>query len=168
MSVNSRVQQEKFEPILPGPDDWPVVQLSRQRKEFVQEVSQTSFDIIKKNNRNTTELIEELEGALYREKLRMRAKPWKVDPEDEKAFWDNIKTQLASLSGSDNQLAVADEILRSITDRYAEEIAGNFKPSSYKFARGIATFGFARLLNATRKNKITGLFKKHSHIKGQD
>jgi len=52
-----------------------------------------------------------------------------------------------------------DEILKRIVHRYAGEIAGNFKPSSYRFARGVIQFWFARLLNATRVKKFGAIFR---------
>ena len=51
-----------------------------------------------------------------------------------------------------------DEILKRIVQRYAGEIAGNFKLQPYRFAREIIQFWFARLLNATRV-KIGAIFR---------
>jgi len=48
----------------------------------------------------------------------------------------------------------------SIVKRYASEIAGNFRPSSYRVARTIATFGFRRLLNAARIKKFGAIFRR--------
>src|SRR5690606_12617440 len=52
------------------------------------------------------------------------------------------------------------EIVREIVTRYAYQIAGNFRPSSYRLARTIITFGFARLLNAARVKGFRSLWSK--------
>jgi len=55
---------------------------------------------------------------------------------------------------------VEEKLLYEIIHRYAEEISGNFKKNSYRFARSFITFGFARLLNATRVKGFTSLFSR--------
>jgi glycerol-3-phosphate O-acyltransferase len=98
--------------------------------------------------------------TVYREKLRIRANPWKVDPKDDAQYWKNIQHRLVETQQSENQEALEDDILKEIIDRYANEIAGNFKSNSYRFARGFVTFGFARLLNAARVKGVTSLFSR--------
>ena len=149
---------KKYEPILRKSKEWPVVQLSRNRKAFIEEVAEESFQKIKKLRPSKTELIEELETTLYRERLRIKRNPWKVDPKDEEKFWNDIKSMLVNLSSDENG-DDEDKIMRDIIARYAEEIAGNFKPSRYRFTRELVKFGFARLLNASRIKKFTGLFR---------
>lgn len=145
----------QYEPILPGSRDWPVVQLSRNRKEFMAEVKEASFQRIKAITRNKTALIEELEITLFKERARIRQNPWKVDPDDDLSFWRNVKARLLDISNNkETEGEEADKILYSIIDRYAEEIMGNFNPSHYRFARRVATFGFSRLLNAGRVKKF--------------
>ncbi len=147
--------KRKYEPILPGPREWPVVQISKNRKEFIQEVSNEAFDRIKNITRNKTALIEELETTLFKEKARIRENPWKVDPDDDNAFWSGVKNKLLNLSQKKlKEGEEVDTILKEIIHRYASEIAGNFNTSHYRFARGVATFGFNRLLNAARIKKF--------------
>lgn len=159
MKLKRYRSKRKYEPILPGPREWPVVQLSRNKKEFLKEVVEEAFERIKNNTRNKTALIEELETTLYKEKARIRQTPWKVDPDDEHQFWGKVKDELLEIS----QQKVKDEekankILLSIIERYAAEIAGNFNTSHYRFARGVATFGFNRLLNAARIKRLGGFW----------
>jgi glycerol-3-phosphate O-acyltransferase len=104
------------------------------------------------NGNNHQNLIEELELTLFLERNRMRQNPWQVDPEDDEEFWNNIKAQLVNLNqtpADDIKQSTANMVER-IVARYVDEIAGNFKQSSYRLARTIITFGFARLLNAAR------------------
>ncbi|RZS94691.1 1-acyl-sn-glycerol-3-phosphate acyltransferase [Cecembia calidifontis] len=156
--------KHQYEPILPQKDEWPVVKLSKNRKEFVRQVAEASKKAILEITGNNVDLLkEELETTLYREKLRMKQNPWAVDPDDEKDFWRKVKLVLVQTS-SDSALTKTQkkkkyhEILEDITMRYAEEIASNFIHTHYKVTRRIVTFGFARLLNAARVKGIKSLF----------
>jgi len=150
-----------YDPILPAPKEWPVVKLGKNRKEFVEEVVNASFSKIVQLRGSTELLKEELEITMFKERLRVKENPWKVDPEDESLFWSNVKKNLLHLS-SDDEVDVEREthdILKEIISRYANEIAGNFKPSHYRMTRTIVTFGFGRLLNAAKFGSFKGLFK---------
>jgi glycerol-3-phosphate O-acyltransferase len=156
--------KHKYDPILPSKDEWPVVKLARERKEFVKKVSESAQGRILKLTSNNVEILkEELETTRYREKLRIKQNPWVVDPDDEGAFWGKVKESLlhasseTSLSNKQRD-AIYKEILESITSRYSEEIASNFKHQHYKFIRSVVTFGFARLLNAARVKGFRSIF----------
>jgi glycerol-3-phosphate O-acyltransferase len=153
-----------YEPILPQKDEWPVVRLSRNRKEFVKKVAESSKNaILAITNGNIELLKEELETTLYREKQRIKQNPWDVDPEDDYDFWNQVKSNLVQTS-ADTAMSKADRknnyvaILDQITNRYAEEIASNFVHSHYKLTRRMITFGFGRLLNAARVKGFKSLF----------
>jgi glycerol-3-phosphate O-acyltransferase len=156
--------KHKYEPILPQKDEWPVVKLSKNRKDFVKTVAENSKKSILEITGNNIDLIkEELETTLYREKLRIKQNPWAVDPDDEKDFWRKVRSSLVQTS-TDNSLTKTQkkkiylEILDDITMRYSEEIASNFVHTHYKVTRRIVTFGFARLLNAARVKGIKSIF----------
>ncbi|MFP4094747.1 MAG: 1-acyl-sn-glycerol-3-phosphate acyltransferase [Cyclobacteriaceae bacterium] len=155
-----------YEPILPTRKHWPVVQMSRNQKKFLEEVIQTSMDRLLEEAPRLEDLIDELETTLYRERLRISQNPWAVDPEDEESFWRNIKSQLVSISARSNninalqawKLEQARQIMKEIVTRYANEISSTFKPTSYRVARNVVTFGFSRLLNASRVKGVRSLF----------
>ncbi|WP_143959935.1 1-acyl-sn-glycerol-3-phosphate acyltransferase [Litoribacter populi] len=156
--------KHKYAPILPKKDEWPVVKLSKHRKEFINAVALAARDrIIALTGNNIEILREELETTLYREKLRVKQNPWLVDPEDDYEFWSKVKSGMvhltaeSSLSHKDKKIAYH-HILLDITTRYAEEIASNFKHSHYKATRRIVTYGFSRLLNAARVKGFKSLF----------
>lgn len=156
--------KKRYDQVVPGGmDEWPVVTLSQNRTEFVQEVASESIERIKKATKTREALIEEIETTLFREKLRIKRNPWAVDPEDDSQFLSSIKERLVDISQenlSDEEVdEILDEILEEIILRYADEIAGNFKKSRYRMARSIVTFGFARLLNATRAKGFWSIFK---------
>jgi len=143
---------KSYSPILPGHKEWPVVRLSKNRKAFIEVVVDETLLKVLNNGQNHQNLIEELESTLFLERNRIRRNPWKVDPEDEEEFWNKIKAQLVNLNQTPPELIEKStaNMVERIVSRYAEEIAGNFKQSSYRLARTFITFGFARLLNAAR------------------
>jgi glycerol-3-phosphate O-acyltransferase len=152
--------KKTYKPLIPRTEYWPVVQLSRNRKKFIEEVANQGVNKILEAKPSRAALIEELETTLHREKLRLKQNPWAVDPEDDAAFWLDVQKKLVTLSHDTSGKTNGEEIdlLRSIATRYAEEIAGSFRPSSYRFARRALTFGFARLLNATRVKGLSSLW----------
>lgn len=146
-------------PVLAGPEEWPVVKLAKQRKEFIEEVIASSNQKIKALTGNTEGLLDEIELTMFRERLRVQQNPWLVDPDDELPFWNGIRKQLIEISRSrKGKKEAVDALLQKIVDRYANEIASNFKPSSFRVARAVANFGFSRLLNASRLG-FTSIFK---------
>lgn len=142
-----------YDPILPGSEDWPVVQLSKNRKQFIESVIKESIAVITASHTENGSLKEEIEQTRFNETLRVKQNPWNVDPDDDRAFWSEIKSRLLKISidnNGTNQKNGIKETLHEIIARYANEIQGNFKPSRYKLARTIVKFGFKRLLNASR------------------
>jgi len=150
----------RYSEIVPKKKDWPIVQLSRDRKAFMDEVAKDAYDkfLILKNGT----LREEIEMTIHREKLRMKANPWKVDPADERVYWSGIQARLLDIDMDNKEGVEVEEkkILMDIMLRYAGEISGNFRKSYYRFAQNFVTFGFARLLNAARVKGLLALFSK--------
>jgi glycerol-3-phosphate O-acyltransferase len=158
--LEKKNKNKKYKPILEGIPDWPVYRLSKNRKEFVEEVAQKAFVRIKDMRPTRKQLIDELEATVYREQQRMKRNRWRVDPPDEQKFWTGIKEELIDISANKSEATDGVErLLKAIVVRYATEIAGNFKPSSYRFAREITKFWFGRLLNAARVKKFGGIFR---------
>jgi glycerol-3-phosphate O-acyltransferase len=159
--LEKKNKNKRYKPILEGIPDWPVYQLSKNRKEFIEEVANHSLARIKEMRPTRKQLLDELEATVYREQQRMKRNRWRVDPQDEPRFWSKIKNDLIELTAKplDDNTQREEEILKRIVQRYANEIAGNFNPSSYKFAREIIKFWFARLLNAARVKKFGAIFR---------
>ncbi|MFN3839619.1 MAG: 1-acyl-sn-glycerol-3-phosphate acyltransferase [Cyclobacteriaceae bacterium] len=156
--LEKKNKNKKYRPILDRIPDWPVYQLSRNRKEFIEEVAKKSFERIKQLRPTRKQLLDDLEATVYREQQRMKRNRWRVDPPDEQKFWSRIKEKLVELSNKPEEPGAEDKLLLQIVNRYANEIAGNFKPSSYRFARRVTTFWFNRLLNASRVKKFGAIF----------
>jgi glycerol-3-phosphate O-acyltransferase len=151
-------KNKEYKPILDGIPDWPVYQLSKNRKEFIEEVASKSIEQILLIKPTPKQLIEDLEATVYREQNRLKRNLWRVDPPDEKKFWSDLKLELVAL----NAQPVAGkevEILKRIVARYANEIAGNFKPNSHRLAFRVITFILRRLLNGARVKKFGAFFR---------
>ncbi|MEL7001730.1 MAG: 1-acyl-sn-glycerol-3-phosphate acyltransferase [Bacteroidota bacterium] len=150
---------KSYKPILAGTQEWPVVQLTKHRKQFVEKVAKEAARKIRESEEGKKNLRYILETTLYKEKLRIKQNPWRVDPPDDYSFWAQVRHNLVELVGETNPEEKEDELLHKIVHRYAEEIAGNFKKSRYRLAREIIKFGFARLLNATRIKRFRDFFR---------
>ena len=156
--------KHKYDPILPRKDEWPIVKLSKNRKQFINKVVAASCDrILNITGDHPDELREKLEATLYRERLRVTQNPWLIDPDDEKSFWSKVKASLVALSAENGLDANKKrkgykKVLEDIVRRYVEEIAGNFKPGYYKMTRRLVTFGFSRLLNTSRVKGLRSIF----------
>lgn len=157
--LEKKNKNKRYKPILESIPDWPVYQLSRNRKEFIEEVAQKSFERIKQLRPNRKQLLDDLQTTVYREQQRMKRNRWRVDPPDEQRFWARIKEKLIAIANAPEDTGAEDKLLHIIVHRYANEIAGNFKPSSYRFARRVTTFWFNRLLNAARVKKFGAIFR---------
>ncbi|MFM7429178.1 MAG: 1-acyl-sn-glycerol-3-phosphate acyltransferase [Flammeovirgaceae bacterium] len=154
-------KNKPYKPVLEDIPDWPVYQLSKNRKEFVDEVTQQSIVRLKELRPQRKQLIDDLEATVYREQNRIKRNRWRVDPKDDNKFWSGIKNDLVELNnkGQEEVDKGVDAILEKIVHRYASEIAGNFRQSSYKFARSVIKFGFIRLLNGARIKKFGAFFR---------
>src|SRR5688572_32188070 len=91
-------KNKEYKPILDGIPDWPVYQLSRHRKEFIEEVAAKTTEHILKARPGRKQIIDDLEATVYREQNRMKRNRWRVDPKDEKNFWADIKNELVELN----------------------------------------------------------------------
>lgn len=65
--VEKKNKNKEYKPILDGIPDWPVYQLSKNRKEFLEEVAQKSVERIRQLRPTRKQLIDELETTVYRE-----------------------------------------------------------------------------------------------------
>ena len=156
----------RYKDILKRKQDWPIVNFSQNKKTFLDEVSRHVFNSLIQNKGRKT-LHEELETTIYREKQRIINNPWRVDPKDDLTFWRKIQEKQLSIEESKDKVTVEKEILKEIIDRYCKEIVGSFNKSSYRFAKRITTFGFARLLNAARVKGIKSIFSRQLDLHDQ-
>ena len=163
LSAKNR-KRRYYEPIIKRSKYWPVVQLTKHRKEFVESVTESTLDRLLSLYPKQKDIIETIETAHYREKQRIKHNPWRVDPPDELEFWNTIKDELVRESNKSDEEGDEVEILRKIVSRYTNEIAGNFKPSRYSLTRSIVKFWLRRLLNASRVKGMFAFFKSDYNL----
>lgn len=163
-----KLHRGHYEKILPKTKYWPVVQLARDRKKFIQEVAQSSFEALVVETKNRS-LKEDLEMTVYKERIRVKRSPWRVDPKNELDYWDGIRAELGKIQEPDSAEGrkKLENILRRIVENYSTEISGNFRRSFYRFMRGLITILFARLLNATRIKGPFSFFSSKLDIEDQ-
>ncbi|WNJ21049.1 1-acyl-sn-glycerol-3-phosphate acyltransferase [Pontibacter sp. G13] len=153
-----------YEPVIPSIQDWPIAQLAQNKSTFLEEVVQDTQLRLTKGMADPTAGIQEMiERTMYLERIRMVEDPWKVDPKDEGKYWKDIRKQLIGNEQSGipgpEMLANNEAMLGSIISRYANEIAGTFKPGSYHFAKRFLPFFFSTLLNASAGKTFKSVVK---------
>jgi len=147
-----------YKRIIPNIEDWPIHRISKNREQVILDVVEETLQNILKKNATEKDVHNELAKAVYLEKIRVE-RPWKTDPDDDKAFWTDVKNQLVKLeSHPDGKIDKEIEILRAIITRYVTEIVGNFNKKTYDFSERFVPFAFNRLLNASHSRAFTRLF----------
>lgn len=146
--------------IIDKTEDWPIYRLSEDRAAFIRDIEEFTFQRIAARHRN--DLSDALVKTIYQERIRIKESPWKVDPPNERTFWNKISKRLIkkSLDRNDPEaVSAAQDILRKIIHRYSEEIVGTFKIPTFRFAQRFLTILFDRLLNAAVDKSITSLWR---------
>lgn len=146
-------------------EDWPIFRLSKDRAEFIREIDEFTFNRIA--GRHKKDLADVLVKTIYQERIRIKEDPWKVDPPNERTFWNKISKRLIkkSLDRNDPEAkAAAEDILHKIIHRYSEEIVGTFQIGTFKFAQKFLTAFFSRLFNAAVGKSIRAIFRGKRHL----
>ncbi len=96
--------------------------------------------------RPLNELINE---TLYHERERLRQNGGSLDPEVEKAFYGRIRRALPKANSAREK-----ELLRSILERYVDEITGHFSPVVYGVATRALPFALTGMLSGLSPLKM--------------
>jgi len=134
----------RIEHITPNLDEWPITRFYDKRSEFISALNEYTFKRLADKN---TDIISVLEKTIYMEKQRVKNKPWKVDPPDEKEYWSSLGKELSTAQTPEEKAMKAEKLVSRIINRYAEEIVGGFTPKTFRFARKALTSVFKRLFN---------------------
>ncbi len=141
-------------------EDWPIYRLSQDRANFIREIEEVTFQRL--SSRKFQAMVDTLVKTIYQERIRIKESPWKVDPPNERVFWSKVSKRLIERSldrPEEEGRPKAEEILRLIIHRYAEEIVGTFRISTFRFARSFLTVFFNRLFNAAVDKSIASLWR---------
>ncbi|MEN0005518.1 MAG: 1-acyl-sn-glycerol-3-phosphate acyltransferase [Bacteroidota bacterium] len=142
-------EQQGIHPhVIPEIEDWPIYKIHANRKDFIKEIDQFTLERLQQLYPNQLEDI--IAKTIYKERIRMKEEPWKVDPPKDRQFWRRIRSQLFDRQGDrskEEQQTTEKQLLGRIIHRYSEEIVGTFKIKTFLFARRFLTLFFTRLLN---------------------
>jgi hypothetical protein len=147
-SKSSKQIMKIYPPLIPNIKDWPINKLYEDREGLIETVDQQTVEyILEKHGDRIGDLISRV---CYLELIRLKENPWKVDPPNEEQFWKRIRIEITANEKLKPEVKLANntEVLKRIIHRYTTEIAGNFKESTFLFARKFLTLFFKRLLNA--------------------
>ena len=137
-----------YPPVYEEMSDWPIYKLSEDRKNFVQEINQNTFEQLRKQS--PQKIADLIASVVYQERNRMREMPWKVDPPSDAQFWSKINKKLIREVDEKNPNDVQnnEELLLKVINRYSEEIVGTFKIPTFQFARKFLGVFFSRIMNS--------------------
>ena len=137
---------KEYPHIIPNVDEWPIASFYSDRSRVVKKLTNAALDHF--NSQTQFDISQLLNQAIYAEKLRSKSNPLKVDPPNDFTYWSKLEADLSS-SIANPELAdeVQQEIMRKVIHRYSEEIAGNFVPKTFLFARRLLTFFFKLIYN---------------------
>lgn len=155
MSEGSRVYQH----VIPDIEEWPIFKLLSDRKNFVDEIEEFTYERLMELHGN--DLQDIISKTIYLERIRIKEEPWKVDPPNERIFWKKMSKKLlgkSPVADSQQQKEAAETVLRTIIHRYAEEIVGTFRIPTFLFARKFLTLFFNRLLNTAAGRNMKRIF----------
>src|SRR6187549_4117928 len=125
MEIEEKKNKNKaYKPILDSIPEWPVYQLTKNRKEFIEEVANKAIERIRRLRPTRKQLLDELEATIYREQNRLKRNRWRVDPSDEPKFFSNLKNELLHIKSksAEESAGKEDELLYRLVHRYANEI----------------------------------------------
>ena len=146
-------------------EEWPIYLLSKDRLEFVKQIDEhTNKRILSRYRKDLPDLLVK---TIYQERIRIKESPWKVDPPNERSFWNRISKKLIkkSLDRDDNESKVVnEEILQKIIHRYSEEIVGTFQIPTFRFAQRFLTAFFNRLFNAAVGKSLRAMFRGRRNL----
>jgi len=147
--------------VIPDKKDWPITILSRDKKNFLEEViSKTEKSLFKKFN-NADLLYNQLKSILFKEKNRLTKQAWKSDKPEESIFWGDIKRVILDIDKIEDQekkYKKSKKVMHKILVHYANEIVANFEPKTHNFARKILPWIFSRITNTAPGNRFKWLW----------
>ncbi|MEL6539423.1 MAG: 1-acyl-sn-glycerol-3-phosphate acyltransferase [Bacteroidota bacterium] len=152
------MRRESLHPnILPQSKDWPIVQLNAHLEEFVKEVIHNALQAILDSCQGDEALREVLWCTVQQEKLRLKQRPWRIDPPDELNFWSQVATDLTTPQN-------APRVLENIITRYVHEIVGHFTAKHFWCAEKKVTYALSQLLCPVSLKGTLGLVDTYQRL----
>jgi len=123
---------------------WPITKQSQDREGFIDRLNDFVVKQLLENHKDLYSLISK---TIYLEKQRVKLSPWKVDPPDDKEYWNKITKDLEVSQSLEDKYEIQLNLLKKIVNRYNNEIVPKFKPGTFKFGRFFLTTFFSRIFN---------------------
>ena len=142
--------------IIPEIDKWPIYKLNQKRASFVRSITERVESHF--SEYNVKELEEILSKTIFQEIKRCKENPWKVDPSNEIKYWKGLRKELNQIVSESDDIEERRKLFNKISNRYTEEIVGNFKKNTFLRARKVLSFIFKRLLNSAAGKNHTRLW----------
>lgn len=155
----------KYPPVIENIEDWPIYKLSEDREQFIKEINEFTFNRLMKQSPD--KVSDMLAKTIYLERIRIKEEPWKVDPPNDRQFWNKMRKDLVRKSLDKEEETANDsnrKLIKKIIGRYTEEIVGTFKIGTFLFARKFLTVFFRRLLNAAAGRNFRRLWGAKPHV----
>lgn len=160
--MSKKLPDNAFPQVIPNIEDWPIYKLSQDRSNFVEEINEYTLNRLLE--KPSGKLSDAISKTIYKELIRIKEEPWKVDPPKDKAFWKQISKKHVRKAldneAEDEIKASNKESLKRIIKRYSEEIVGSFQIKTFLFARRFLYLFFTRLLNTAALRSIKGLWQQ--------
>lgn len=141
-----------FPHVFPNIKEWKIFKLHADRNNFISEINHEVFERYK--NKTNKEIGQLIAKTIYSERIRIKEEPWKVDPPNEKLFWNKISRQLVLDQEDEESKAQNLKILKKIIHLYSEEIVATFNEGTFQFARKFLRVFFGRLLKTASSRNL--------------
>lgn len=144
---------------------WPIFKISKNRSSFVDRLVNHTYRKLSYKYKNDFEDV--LEKTIYQERIRIKRKPWRVDPPNEEAFWNRMKSRLGKAKRFKSKKKLREFERKSvyrIIQRYSDEIVGSFVPKTFLFARKFLTGLFNILLGENLLKKFWKIWGRKDHL----
>lgn len=134
-----------YPPIDKDLSNWPITRQSNERPAFIGRLNNFVLNEILESHKDG--LYGLISKTIYLEKQRIKLSPWKVDPPDDKEYWNSISQELEVSQNLEEKHEIQLGLLKRIINRYNNEIVPHFKPNTFKFGRLFLTSFFSRIFN---------------------
>ncbi len=144
---------------------WPIYEISKNRSSFIERLVNHTYR--KLHHKYNNDFEDVLEKTIYQERIRIKRKPWRVDPPNEEAFWNRMKVRLGKAKRFKSKKKLREFERRSvyrIIQRYSDEIVGSFVPKTFLFARKFLTGLFNILLGENLLKKFWKIWGRKDHL----
>lgn len=155
---------KQFEHLIPEVEDWPITQFSQKRKAFLHSLNEDLLEYFKQFS--IEEIDQILARTIYLEKQRIKSNPWKADPPNELQYYRKIQDEYNENQQLSDKYKGHLETLSRLINRFAIEITGNFKKSTFLFTRKVTDVFFHLLFFPFSLRSLYG--RKRMHEKNKE